>query len=255
MLLAIDIGNTSIKFGIFEGDRLTSKFAIPTKRDYDADGLREALHSQLSSDITSTIVSSVVPEIDSAVAEYLSRSAGIPPVFVKASDDFNLTFNFAIDEIGTDRLINSSAAAEKYGVPCIVVGFGTATTIDVVNSAREYLGGMIAPGPATAAKALNIVTSKLPEVEIAEPPNIIGTTTLAAIQSGIFYGQIGLVDTAVNSVKAETGSDAKVIATGGFARLIANKCRSIDVTDPDLTLDGLRMLYSRRLDSVQPRTE
>jgi type III pantothenate kinase len=252
MLLAIDIGNTAIKFGIFEDDTLTSKFLIPTSREYDVDQLSRAVNDQLQGEFDHAIVSSVVPEINEAVSEYLSDLSGVRPVFVKTTDDFNLTFNYDIREAGTDRLLNSSAASDKYGVPCIVIGFGTATTVDVISRTREHLGGLIAPGPATTAKALRLVTSKLPEVEIAEPPNVISTTTITSIQSGIFYSQIGLVETAVHHMKAEIGADARTIATGGFAHLIAHKCRSVDVTDLDLTLGGLRMLYSRQAAGVQP---
>jgi len=245
MFLAIDIGNTSIKFGVFEGDRLVSKFAIPTKREYDAAALGEIVNGRLVERFTDSLISSVVPEVDAALAEFVSNAFGIEARFVRTSDDFGLTFKFPVDETGADRLINSSAAAEKYGVPCVVVAFGTATTIDVVDRNREYRGGLIAPGPATTAKAVQIAASKLPEVEIVEPPNLIGTTTVTAIQSGIFYSQIGLIDAAIPHIKAEIGDDAKVIATGGFARLIAERSKSIDVIDEELTLDGLRMLHKK----------
>lgn len=247
MLLAIDIGNTSIKFGVFDGDQLTSKFVIPTSRDYSVEHLRKAVNGQLDGGFKNAIVSSVVPEIDRAITEYLSHFSRAETQFIKTTDDFDLTFSYPIHEAGTDRLVNSFAAAGKYGVPTIVIGFGTATTIDVIDRSREHRGGLIAPGPATTAKALQIVASKLPEVEIAEPPNVISTTTITSIQSGIFYSQIGLVETAVPDIKAEIGEDARVVATGGFAHLIADKCRSVDVVDGDLTLEGLRMLYSRRL--------
>jgi type III pantothenate kinase len=247
MLLAIDIGNTSIKFGIFDGDQLTSKFIIPTRREFSVDELREAVNGQLDGGFKNAIVSSVVPEIDDTITEYLSHFAGAETQFVKTTEDFNLTFTYPIHEAGTDRLVNSFAAAEKYGVPVIVIGFGTATTIDVIDRSREHLGGLIALGPATTAKALQIFASKLPEIEIAEPSNVMSTTTVTAIQAGIFYSQIGLVEMAVPDIKSEIGEDARVVATGGFAHLIADKCKSVDVVDGDLTLEGLRMLYSRRL--------
>jgi type III pantothenate kinase len=248
MLLAVDIGNTSIKFGVFDDDRLTSKFVVPTRRDYDTAGIRSIVDGQLRLGATDAIVSSVVPEIDQPFSEFVAEDLGIEPRFIKTTDDFDLTFNFPVDEAGTDRLVNSFAASSKYGVPCIVIAFGTATTIDVVNEHHEHLGGLIAPGPATTAKALQIVASKLPEVQIVEPPNVINTTTVSSIQSGIFYTQIGLVETAIPHIKAEIGGNAKVVATGGFVHLIADKCRSVDVIDVDLMLDGLRMLYLRQND-------
>src|SRR6476620_9772372 len=162
MLLAIDIGNTAIKLGIYDCDRLTSKFVIPTRRDYGVAELREAINGQLDGGFKYAIVSSVVPEIDRAIAGYVSHFSGVEARFVRTTDDFDLTFNYPIHEAGTDRLVNSFAAAEKYGVPMIVIGFGTATTIDVIDRNREHRGGLIAPGPATTAKALQIVASKLP---------------------------------------------------------------------------------------------
>jgi len=241
VLLAIDIGNTSIKFGTFDGEALASKFIIPTHREYEADDLTAAVADRLPANVRGVIVSSVVPEIDGAVADFVSVKLGTEARFVKASDDFGLKFGFPVDRVGTDRLVNSFAAAAKYGVPVIVAAFGTATTIDVVGKNREYRGGLIAPGPATAAKALRAVTSKLPEVDIAEPPNVIGTDTVTAIRSGIFYSQIGLVETAARHIKAEIG-EARLVATGGFAHLIAAHCKDVYAVDANLTLEGLKKL-------------
>jgi type III pantothenate kinase len=164
--------------------------------------------------------------------------------FVQTSDDFGLRFDFHTDTTGTDRLVNSAAAAEKFGVPVAVIAFGTATTIDAVDAERRHRGGLIAPGPATTARALRIATAKLPEVDIAEPTNVLATNTIDAIRSGIFYSQVGLIESAVRHIKAEIG-DAKVVATGGFAPLIAAKCKEVDAVDVDLLLEGLRMLHER----------
>jgi type III pantothenate kinase len=244
MLLAVDIGNTSIKFGLFDDGEIASTHITHPPNAREADGIAAAVGSWLPKTVSGAIVSSVVPEIDAAMGEYLSTRTSA--YFVKTSDDFGLSFRFPIDGAGTDRLVNSFAAAELYGVPCIVIAFGTATTVDAVGRDREFLGGLIAPGPATTAKALGLAASKLPEVEIAEPPNVINTNTIQSIQAGIFYSQIGLVEAAIPNVKSEIGDDAKVIATGGFAPLIADKCRSVDFVEPNLTLLGLKMLYSRR---------
>jgi type III pantothenate kinase len=244
MLLAVDIGNTSIKFGLFDGGEIASTHIIPTDKDSNAAGIEAAVGDWLPQAVSGAIVSSVVPEIDNAMSEYLSARGST--FFVKTTDDFGLSFNFPIDEAGTDRLVNSFAAAELYGVPCIVIALGTATTIDVVSRDRELLGGLIAPGPATAARALELAASKLPEVEIAEPSGVITTNTVNAMQAGIFYSQIGLIETSIPNIKSEVGDDATVIAIGGFAPLIAEKCRSVDVIEPNLTLLGLKMLYSRR---------
>jgi len=244
MLLAIDIGNTAIKFGVFEDGDLVKKFIIPTDAEDVLADMSRAVGENVIGKPDGVIISSVVPEFDALIYELFLR-AGIAARQIKSTDDLGLTITFPVDGFGTDRLVNSFAAAEKYGAPCIVISFGTATTIDVVNKDRQYLGGLIAPGPRASAKALELVTSKLPEVEIDEPANVINTNTVAAIQAGIFYGQIGLVETAIPHIKAEIGENAKVVATGGFAPLIADKCGSIDLIEPDLTLYGLKMLYSR----------
>jgi type III pantothenate kinase len=250
MLLAIDIGNTSAKFGLYDGALLRNKFVIPTNRDMDVRTLVKAVDGRLGEPIESAWISSVVPEVDDVFRAFLAGMISSPARFITPADDFGLTFNYPTEEKGSDRLINSFAAAEKYGTPCILIAFGTATTIDVINGSREHLGGLIAPGPATAAKALEIATSKLPEVQLVQPANVLGTSTVSSIQSGIFYGQIGLVETAVAHILSEIGGQAKVIATGGFAHLIADLCKSIDRVDSDLTLDGLRMLSER----LQPIT-
>jgi type III pantothenate kinase len=244
VLLAVDIGNTSAKFGVFDGHDLISKFVIPTKRDYAIDEIADAIGGRISDSVTDAIVSSVVPEIDGIFSAFLTGRLGMTTRFVQTSDDFGLRFDFHTDTTGTDRLVNSAAAAEKFGVPVAVIAFGTATTIDAVDAERRHRGGLIAPGPATTAKALRIATAKLPEVEIAEPTNVLATNTIDAIRSGIFYSQVGLIESAVRHIKAEIG-DAKVVATGGFAPLIAAKCKEVDAVDVDLTLEGLRMLHDR----------
>lgn len=241
MLLAIDIGNTAIKFGVFDGEDLNSKFTVPTKRYQDSAELRTILDKHLPAPPENVIVSSVVPELNAAIVDVFPTAR-----LVKPTDDLGLKQrSYAADSTGTDRLINSFAAAELYGTPCIVISFGTATTIDAVNKDREHLGGIIAPGPKATAKALELITSQLPDVDIAEQPNVISTTTEGAIRSGIFYSQIGLVEVAIPLIKYQVGESAKVIATGGFASLIASKCSVVDVVEPDLTLIGLKMLHVR----------
>ena len=243
MLLAIDIGNTSIKFGLFDGKILKSKFFIPTNGDNLSD-----LDKKLTPDVSAAIVCSVVPQIERAVSSHLLEKTGVEPIFVRNDFDFGLSIKYEpLDAVGTDRLVNSFAAAEKYGVPCVVCSFGTATTIDVVNEKRELLGGLIAPGIATMAKALHLNTAKLPEVNIEARDNVISRTTETSIQSGVFYSQIGLVETAVARIKREIGGDPKVIATGGFASMIAANTDVIDVVDENLLLDGLRRLAKRRI--------
>ena len=246
MILAVDIGNSSIKFGIFDGEALLSKFSIPATRGLTVDDLTFAVGRSLDPQISSAIACSVVPELESPLSRFLKTALGVDTLFVTNGFPFGLTIKYEpLEAAGTDRLVNSFAAAEKYGVPCIVCSFGTATTIDVVSEGHELLGGLIAPGMATMAKALHLNTAKLPEVEIRSLDSVISHTTETSIQSGIFYSQVGLVESSVLRIKNEIGDGPTVVATGGFASMIAENAGVIDVVDENLLLDGLRMLYSR----------
>jgi type III pantothenate kinase len=242
MLLAIDIGNTSAKFGVFDNDQLALKFFIPTKRDYTADEIAQHVGERLDRPIQSVVACSVVPEVDAAFSQYISRFIGVNPRFIQTSDDFGLTFNFSIKSTGTDRLVNSFAATEKYGVPVVVISFGTATTIDVINSNREHLGGVIAPGMNATVKALAQAASKLTQVKLTKPHRVIANTTETAIRSGVIYGHIAMSEGLLKRVITELGTQPTVVATGGFAELIAPETDMIDTVDNDLTLDGLRLL-------------
>jgi type III pantothenate kinase len=244
MHLAVDIGNTAIKFGLFEGEKLTSKFVTSTAAGHDREELVREIGDRIGA-VDAVIVSSVVPEVNATVLDVLTKQTGREPRLVKPTDDMGLLIDFPVVDAGTDHLINAFAGAELYGAPCVVVAFGTATTIDVVTRERQHIGGLIAPGPRATAKALELIASKLPEVEIIEPPRLVNTNTVDAIRAGILYSQIGLVETAVPHIRSQVGEDARVIATGGFARLIAPKCDVIDIIDADLTLHGLRLLYER----------
>ncbi len=245
MLLAVDIGNSSVKFGVFDGETIVSKFSIPTTNGVTVENLHSAVGNRLDLRISSVIVCSVVPEIDIPLNLYLTKF-GVDVVFVTNDFPFGLTIKYEpLESAGTDRLVNSFAAAEKYSVPCILCSFGTATTIDVVNKNHELLGGLIAPGMATMARALHSNTAKLPEVEIKAPDSVIGHTTETSIQSGIFYGQVGLAESVVSRIKNEMGKGLKVVATGGFASMIAENTDVIDIVDENLLLDGLRLLSDR----------
>lgn len=246
MLLAIDIGNTNTKLGVFDRENLTSKISIPTSREITPDALGKLLADKITKPISAAIISSVVPEVDDAFSEFIATQFNVTTTFVRHDLDFGLKINYQPPEdTGADRLVNAFAAVEKYGSPCIVCSFGTATTVDVVNKDRELTGGLIAPGMKMLATALKLTTSKLPEVGIEKPDKVIQNTTVGAIQSGVVYGYFGLVDALLNAVKKEAGDDLKVIATGGFASMIAENTHHIDVVDKDLTLDGLRMLHAR----------
>ena len=280
MLLAIDIGNSSIKFGLFDSKNLISRFAIPTSAEQTPDEIHRVVESELDYPITAVIVSSVVPEIDAAVREFSLKYLGVKAVFVtnefdspgenttamervfvgevdtlfhtrdSACNAFDFgfpTINYEpVASLGVDRLIVAFAAAQKYGIPCIVCDFGTATTIDIANTKGEYFGGVITPGMNTLAEALYQKTAKLPRVTIEKPQNVIGSSTVTCMQSGIFYGYLGLVEGILIRMAAESGESPKIVATGGFASLIAENCGLIDVIDENLMLDGLRMLHERR---------
>lgn len=250
MLLAIDIGNSSIKFGVFESESLVDKFLIQTKRDYTVEELlfdRLRYVEKRFFRIDTVVVSSVVPELDDSIRQACKELLKVTPVFVDHTFDFGIAINYQpVTAVGTDRLINASAAVEKYGKPVIVCSFGTATTIDAVNANREYLGGAIAPGMNTLAEALHLKTSKLPQVAIEKPERVIGKTTVASIRAGVFFGYIGLVEGIIRRMFDELGDTPKVAATGGFARTISENCDLINIIDENLTLDGLRMVFEKQ---------
>jgi type III pantothenate kinase len=246
MLLAVDIGNTNIKFGVFDGEDLVSKFSIRTDRQASVNDLGSAIHPRLRQPLNSAVVCSVVPDLDGPMRRFLSQQFDAEPYFVTVDSDLGLEIRHEpVSSIGTDRLVNSSAAVEKYGAPCIVCSFGTASTFDVVDENRVLIGGVIAPGMKLMAKALHDNTAKLPEVDVIKPAGVIESTTETAIRSGIFFGTIGLVEGLIRRLKNEFGGELKVVATGGFAKIIDDNTNSIDVVDEDLLLDGLRRLYVR----------
>lgn len=245
MLLAVDIGNSSIKFGVFDGLRLTSKFSIPTNSEIHS---KELIEKVGSSPISKALVCSVVPGVNEQVDDLLRKAFSIDVRFVTNDMDFGLDIKYEpLAAAGSDRLVNAFSAAEKYGVPVIACSFGTATTIDLVDKNRVLLGGLIAPGMQTMARALHLNTAQLPEIEIDVPDSVVNHTTETSIQAGIFYSQVGLVESSISRIKKEIGDDLKVIAAGGFAGPIASRTDSIDVVDADLLLDGLALLYSRSL--------
>ena len=247
MLLAIDIGNSSIKFGVFDGETLLSKFSIPTSRGLTVDDLRFAIGRSLDLPISSAIACSVVPDVNDRIQEFFQTSFQIDPFFITNDLDFGFEIiYFDPASLGTDRLVNTFAAAHKYGLPAIVCSFGTATTIDAINSESKFLGGLIAPGMQMMADALHHYTSKLPAVDVCQESWVVTPSTEDCIRAGVFYSQQGLLEVAVRDIKKDIGDSPKVVATGGFASLIAENTGVIDVVDENLLLDGLRMLYSRK---------
>ena len=246
MLLAIDIGNSSTKFGVFESSSLIDKFAIPTSRDLSVDDLlfdRLKYVNERFFSIDSAIVCSVVPELNDTFREASQKLLSVTPNFVDHSYDFGLEINYQpVTSVGIDRLVNASSAAGKYGSPVMVCSFGTATTIDFVDPANVYQGGVIAPGMKLLADALHTNTSQLPQVPIEPLESVIGKTTEASIKAGVFYGYIGLVDHIIERMVSEVGSRPKVVSTGGFAPMIAGHSSMVDIVDENLTLEGLKGL-------------
>jgi len=246
MLLAIDIGNSSTKLGAFDNETIVQRLTVPTIRSKTADEIYASIENQLNVQFSAIVVSSVVPELNDAFCQLGERFFNQTPFFVHNGLDFGLEIKyFPPENLGVDRIVAAFAAREKYGAPVIVCDFGTATTIDAVNGRSEYLGGIITPGMNTLSEALFIKTSKLPRVELRKPETVIGQTTVGSIQSGIFYGYIGLTEGILSRMADELGEKPKTVATGGFANLIAENCRLIEVVDENLMLDGLRRIYEK----------
>jgi len=247
MVLAIDIGNTSIKFGLFVGDDLISKFSIPTQPYADAVAISSALGQGIPKQIGSAIICSVVPHLTETVVDLVRLQWNIEAEVVTNDRDFGLTIAYdPLTDAGTDRLVNVYSAANKYGYPLIVCSFGTALTMDVVTKERVLKGGLIAPGMGTMAKALYLNAARLPEVTVEQPPAATQNTTVGSIRSGIFFGYLGLAEGLICRLKEENDTDSKVIATGGYASLVAKNTAQIDIVDENLLLDGLCRLHNQR---------
>ncbi len=252
MLLVIDVGNSNIVYGLFEGKVLKHQFRVETGRSRTADEYRVVLHQLLAMNdvapgqITAAALASVVPSLTEQMAELVRRGFGTEPLVVGPGIRTGMAILYENPrEVGADRIVNAVAAFERAKGPVIVVDFGTATTFDCVTPKGEYLGGVIAPGIQISADALFARAAKLPRVEIAKPPHVIGRNTIHSIQSGIVYGYVGLVDGVVGRLREELDHDAVVIATGGLARLIAPLSTTIAEAVDELTLEGLRLIHER----------
>ncbi len=252
MLLVIDVGNTNIVYGLFEGADLKKQFRVETSRGRTADEyavvLRQLLlmHGIEPAEIKAAVIASVVPSLTEPMAELVRRAFGREALVVGPGMRTGMSILYENPrEVGADRIVNAVAAYEKVKGAVIVVDFGTATTFDCVTPKGEYLGGVISPGIQISADALFSRAAKLPRVEIAKPPRVVGRNTVHSMQSGIVYGYVGLVDGMVQRLQEELGHPTAVIATGGLARLITPLSRTIQEADDVLTLVGLRILYER----------
>lgn len=248
MLLAIDAGNTNIKLGLFQGAELLANWRLATDRSRTADeygnDVRGLFAGMDVKQVEAIVITCVVPQLHDTLRVMSERYFELTPLFVGHTTKTGLTILYDNpSELGADRIVNAVAAVEKYGAPCVVIDFGTATTFNAINSKREYLGGIIAPGLMTAADALFARAARLPRVAIERPKKVIATSTIEAMKSGLFYGYGSLVDGLIERMLEEMEETPKVIATGGLAELMEHASRYKYQIDENLTLDGLRIVY------------
>ena len=250
LLLALDVGNTNTVVGLFDGDRLRTHWRLTTHAERTADEVGMWLHQLLRWErvdpdgLTAVAISSVVPLIDPRLNEGVKRYLDRTPFFVVPGIKSGMPLLVdAPQELGADRLCDAVAAYAEHGGPCLVLDFGTAVTWEVVSANGEYLGGAIAPGPGVTAEALSLKTAKLPSVAMAPPDRVIGKGTVDSIQSGLFFGYLGLIEGVTRRILDELG-EATVVATGGLAGAFAAHTKLIHHVEPDLTLHGLRILWA-----------
>lgn len=268
VLLAIDIGNTNVVLGIFDyrgaGGALAQHWRLTTHREQTSDELGVTLRAlfqheaRRDEEVSDVVLSSTVPPLLPIWERVCDKLFGVAPLVVGPGVRTGMPVRYENPrEVGADRIVNAVAAFELYGGPIIAVDFGTATTFDCVSEQGEYLGGVITPGIHISMEALFARASKLHRVEIARPKSVIGKTTTGALQSGLLYGYAGMVDSMVERIRAELGGRARVIATGGLARLIAGESAAIEKVEPFLTLEGLRIVFEKnRLErGDEPRKE
>ncbi|MCE5258085.1 MAG: type III pantothenate kinase [Chloroflexi bacterium] len=250
MLLCIDIGNTNIVLGLYEGQELVTHWRINTDQARMPDEYGLTLNSLMQhaglkiKDISGIALASVVPPVTDIIIEMLQRYVGQEPLVVGSGVKTGVAVRYDNPrEVGADRVVDAAAAYRLYGGPACIVDFGTATTFDAISTSGEYLGGAIAPGIRLAAEALFRGTAKLPRVDLQRPSRAIGTNTVDSMRSGILFGYVGLVEGMVARFRQELGPSMRVIATGGLADVIARETQVIEMVEPWLTLKGLRLIY------------
>src|ERR1700682_804517 len=268
MFLVIDVGNTNTVLGVFARmahgpgedvttethryERLVANWRVGSHLNRTVDEYGVIFRNLFSmenlqvSDVHGIVISSVVPPLDSVLRQVCERYFNIKPLFIEPGVKTGMQVLYDNPaEVGADRIVNGVAAFEKYGGPCVIVDFGTATTFDCVSKKGEYMGGVICPGIGISADALFQRTARLPRVEIRKPARVIGTTTVGSLQSGLYYGYLGLVDGILELLLGEMGKETKCIATGGLGSMIGTGSKYIKNVDDSLTLDGLRIIWAR----------
>ncbi len=252
MLLAIDVGNTNITIGLIDGKEIKHEFRLTTDLPRTSDEFGASIMEQLShqnvtaDDVEDVIISSVVPKVNYSLSSGIYKYLDCDAIFIGNGTKSGIRIALPNPvEVGADRVVDAAGAFFLYGGPVIVIDFGTATTYDLVTEDGSFIAGVTAPGLRTAAKALWSGAAKLPEIEIEKPESILAKSTIPSMQAGLVYGCIGQTEYIIDHFKEESGLDAKVVATGGLGRVIADSTDKIDVYDRNLTLQGLRIIYEK----------